>query len=241
MKTCIVCEGTLSSLGSVPFDRNNAEVPIVNNTPVEYFRCTNCGAILAPELLTWTPEILGSKIYNADYVKYDPDYLYNRPYNYSNFFMGLVPYTKYGKFKHLDYGSGMGVMSSILRSKLWNSTSYDPYSEGSTTKPSGYFDLITAIEVVEHSLNVEETFKDMLKYLKPGGIIIFSTQLAKPEYTIDWWYIGARNGHINIQSEKSLKLIAKNCGMYFTSLSDNIHIFQKSRSDYKKLQLNIKI
>ena len=233
MTKCKICGSDTKSLGTVPFDRNNANVPIVNNTPIEYVQCLNCSSIQAPEMLNWTPEQLGAEVYNQDYIKYDPDYLDTRPRNYARTFMDMFSYSRYGKFSHLDYGSGIGLMSSILKSKTWNSTAFDPYSNN--IRPNTKFDLITAIEVVEHSLDIQKTFEDMLSFLNKDGVIIFSTCLVPPTVDISWWYIGARNGHINIASEKAMKLMAKNLGMKFSSISLNMHILQKSTTSINRL------
>lgn len=231
--TCPICWSEVASLGTVPFDRNNAGVDIVDSTPMEYYKCTNCNFVHCPEMLTWTPEQLGERVYNQDYIKYDPDYTGVRPKNYANFFMDSFRGAFPGRISHLDYGSGSGIMSEELRKYNWKSTSYDPYT--STTKPEQKFDLITAIEVFEHSLDIDKTIKDILTYAKPTTAIVFSTQLASESTDIDWWYIGARNGHIGILSEKSLKLLAIKNGLYFSSLNKGIHVLQANKNNLKKI------
>jgi hypothetical protein len=137
-------------------------------------------------------------------------------------------------FKHLDYGSGAGVMSGILRDSGWNSIAYDPYS--SPVRPAGKFNFITAIEVVEHSANIIATIEDMKSFLTNDGVIMFSTLLADKDTKLDWWYIGARNGHIGILSDASLKIIGKRTGMFFSSMRPNLHLLQSNRSNYAALE-----
>lgn len=226
---CPICGGTEISLGTVPFDRNNAGVPMVNVTPMEYHQCTKCYFLYCPEMLGWTPEDLGNKVYNEEYVNYDPDYTGLRPRNYADYFSASIHASRASKFRHLDYGSGGGIMSDELNKRGWNSAPYDPYSH--REPPVGKFKLITAIEVFEHSLNVDGTIKDILQYLDSGGVIIFSTQLADADTKIDWWYIGARNGHISILSKESMKILAIRNGLYFSSLNPGIHVLQRNRRD----------
>jgi 2-polyprenyl-6-hydroxyphenyl methylase/3-demethylubiquinone-9 3-methyltransferase len=185
-------------------------------------------------MLSWTPEDLGNKVYNDEYIRYDPDYVDIRPTNYAAWISKL--FYPYKKFKHLDYGSGQGVMGSKLNSLYgWDSTSYDPYSANTT--PSGVFKLITAIEVFEHSLDIDKTIKDIKKYLDPRkGVILFSTQLATKKHDISWWYIGARNGHISISSEESLKILAIRNNMFFSSLNEGVHVLQSSRDNLSSLR-----
>ena len=231
---CSICSGTkLTSLGTVPFDRNNADIPIKDYTPMEYLRCNDCNFIWCPEMLTWTPNDLGNKVYNEDYVKYDPDYIEVRPKNYAKIFEGFPAISPVG-IKHLDYGSGSGVMSRELQRKRWDSTCYDPYS--SNIKPTTKFNFITAIEVFEHSLNIHDTVSDIKNLLNiPTGVICFSTQFADSNTTIDWWYIGARNGHISILSEASMKIIATKHNLFFSSISQGMHLLQSKRSNYRGL------
>ena len=229
---CSICNSiNIRSLGTVPFDRNNANIPIINDTPMEYVQCTDCDFTFCPEMLTWTPEDLGNKVYNDEYVKYDPDYIELRPKNYAALFRGFPAISPAG-IKHLDYGSGSGIMAAELRKHRWNSSCYDPYT--SDSRPAGTFNFITAIEVFEHSLNINNTVADIKKSLDvEKGVVCFSTQLANSTTDISWWYIGARNGHISILSEKSLKIIATNHGMFFSSINPNIHLLQSKRSNYR--------
>ena len=227
--TCPICGGPNKLLGTIPFERNNAEVAYLTNREIDYYKCEKCNFISCPEMLVWTAEDLGREVYNDTYVNYDPDYIETRPTNYAISFFNSVPYPLARKLKHLDYGGGSGIMASKLREHGWNSPSYDPYYEHST-RPTEKYNLITAIEVVEHALDIRKTFKDIISLLTKDGMILFSTQLANKSTDISWWYIGARNGHISILSKDSLKLLAIENGMYFQSVNEGLHIFQPSRT-----------
>lgn len=230
---CRICGGILSSLGSVPFDRNNANVPIVNDNPMEYHKCTYCKAISCQEMLDWTPEMLGTEVYNDDYIKYDPDYTGVRPLNYADYLNSVF---KKG-LSHLDYGSGSGIMVEFLNKHGWkNSISYDPYSNNIIVP--GTYKLISAVEVFEHSLDLDATIKDMKKYLHRDGVIIFSTLTVPDIVDISWWYIGARNGHINIQSKESLKILAKENNLFYHSITNGMHVMQPARSNFKNMLKN---
>jgi 2-polyprenyl-6-hydroxyphenyl methylase/3-demethylubiquinone-9 3-methyltransferase len=228
---CVICLGELKLLGSVGFDRNNADIPVINSTEVHYYKCAECNFVCAPEMLSWSTEKLGREVYNEDYIKYDPDYIETRPKNYSKFLLNNIRSSSVQKIKHLDYGSGLGVLSAELIKNKWNSTSYDPFSN--PVKPPGRFNFITAIEVFEHSNNIDTTIKDIKSLLENNGVVLFSTLLANSATTIDWWYIGARNGHIGILSEKSLKIVATRNNLFFSSISDGLHILQSQRSNKK--------
>lgn len=230
---CSICAGELVSIGTIPFGRNNENIPITNDTPIEYVRCTNCYSIFCPEILTWTPEQLGQKVYNEEYIKYDPSYIDERPKNYAEMFRVFPAISPRG-ITHLDYGSGSGAMVNYLKKWRWNSTCYDPYSN--TTKPEGKFNFITAIEVVEHSLNIDETIVDMKKFLDlDKGLICFSTQFANKDHNIDWWYIGAIVGHISILSAEAMKIVATRHNLFLHSIHNGLHLLQPKRSNYRGL------
>lgn len=227
--TCKICGSKLELLGSVPFDKNNADVPIVDTTPMDYYKCTKCYNIICPEIVSWTLDQIGSTIYNEEYIKYDPDYKNGvRAKDYAQFLIKML-----GSFKgrHLDYGSGEGLLAKELN---WDSTNYDPYS--STDKPIGLFNLITAIEVIEHSSDLDFVIKDMLQYLDKRGVILFSTTLVDKNTPLSCGYISPRNGHINMQSKESLKVLAIKNNMFFDSIAGNIHLFQSTRNNFKDLQ-----
>jgi 2-polyprenyl-6-hydroxyphenyl methylase/3-demethylubiquinone-9 3-methyltransferase len=232
MNNCYVCGGELESIGYIPFDRNNAGVELLNVTPMEYARCTSCNSILCPDMLTWTIEKLGSEVYNQDYINYDPDYIEVRPTNYAKYFLETFKYNH--KIKHLDYGSGSGIMVDILNKyNNWDSTAFDPYSNNIPVL--GKYKLITAIEVFEHSLNTDKLVEELKKYLDKDGVIIFSTLMPNKNTDINWWYIGARNGHINMLSAEAMKMIAIKHKLFFSSISDNMHLLQATRSSYGRL------
>ena len=124
-------------------------------------------------------------------------------------------------------------MVETLKEYGWNSTAYDPFSFN--IRPTKKFKLITAIEVVEHSQNIQNTILDMVSFLDRDGVILFSTLLCDNSTDINWWYLAPRNGHINFMTETGAKLIGKNTSLFFSSLDQNMHIYQRSRNDMKNL------
>lgn len=231
---CRICDNEANLLGYVPFDTNNNVIEVIDKTPITYFKCSKCYCIFCPEMLNWDKDTLSNKVYNEDYVKYDPDYANGaRAKDYCGFIKGLLP-TYIGS--HLDYGSGAGLLAKELK---WNSFSYDPFSQN--TAPTDVYSFITMIEVIEHSQDVRRTFSEVLKYLdKKHGVILMSTTLATKDTEITWPYIAPRNGHINIQTQESIKIVAKECGMFFNSITENIHLIQSSRNNFKDLQRGMK-
>lgn len=218
---CYICKGTLEHFGAIPFGRNNENMPITDSTPIKYYRCCSCGFLCSPEMLKWSPEQFSQRVYNEDYNKVDAGYSGERAASWAPFLCRLIPKESTSKIVHLDYGSGEGVLSKLLVEKKWNSNFYDPFS--SPTKPTIKYNLITAIEVIEHTTNIFDTLEDIKKYLLKDGMFLFSTSLIPKDVNLSWWYLSARAGHIGMHTAKSLKIACKKVGLVYTTYTSNIH------------------
>lgn len=225
---CPICSSEYTTSFKVPFSKNVLNIPCEDNREVEYVKCNFCNFIFCPEMSEWN---LGVEVYNDEYVHFDPEYTGAR--SKDSAMMMLSVFNSGKGIKHLDYGSGMGKLSTILNNKGWNSTSYDPYSH--SIKVEGKFNLITAFEVFEHSCDIDKTISDIKSMLDREGVILFSTLLADENTPQDWYYLAPRNGHISLLSKKSLLLLAKKHSLFFGNLNDNVHVLQVSRSSWKGL------
>lgn len=200
---------------------------IKSGLEIEYVRCCECRAIYAPEVLSWEPGDFKRKIYNVDYVKFDPDFVEKRPRIYAN----SLYKNRFPSFsgRHLDYGGGNGKLSQILRDEAsWDSQTFDRYY-GDVKLPEGKFDLVTAIEVFEHAVNVHELWNDLSRLTNFGGILFVSTWTAPDnlESMNDWFYLLPRNGHFIFYSPEAFDLLEKQYGFERYSSVDAIHCFQK--------------
>ena len=73
-------------------------------------------------------------------------------------------------YRHL-YGMNLSFTSAARRGPI-------RYLPGDITKtgfPSGFFDAVTCLSVIEHGVPVQPFFREMLRVLKPGGFLIVST------------------------------------------------------------------
>jgi 2-polyprenyl-3-methyl-5-hydroxy-6-metoxy-1,4-benzoquinol methylase len=98
----------------------------------------------------------------------------------------------------LDFGAGSGEMTQELQRHGYQVTALEPMN-GEHLKDQQYpflFDVVVAIEVIEHLPNVWEELKQIEKVLEPEGIMVFSTGLTNPfielpdaaEHFKTWWY-----------------------------------------------------
>lgn len=223
--TCPICSKSTVLLGKVDLNRDCLGLlPLQNEKFIEYYICTYCKFISAPTMYKWASKEFREKIYNNEYTKIDPDFISVRPRVMARSLVELCPDPR--GVKHLDYGGGTGTLSNILKEVQWDSSYYDPYMS-TQSKPSGKFNLVTSIEVFEHSNNPKKLIKDILEVLSSKGVLIFTTFLSDNKQSIDWNYIAPRNGHISIYSKLSLELLAKQYNMNFRSFSETTHIMWK--------------
>jgi SAM-dependent methyltransferase len=230
---CPVCNGGCSLLDVVDFNKSCEEARGkflgLAGVPVYYALCGNCGFCFIPEILTWKLEEFEEKIYNDEYIFVDPDYVEIRPRANAKNLISMFGDGAHS-IKHLDYGGGSGLLSSILNKSNWQSASYDPFVDKNVNVDQlGKFDLVTAFEVFEHVPDVQQLMANLRSLLSPNGIVLFSTLLSDGKIhsnqRINWWYASPRNGHISLFSKKSLATLAQNNGFNIGSFSVGFHVF----------------
>lgn len=126
---------------------------------------------------------------------------------------------------HLDFGSGNSVATEKLL-KEWQITSERSYSYDlyfSPEKlPSRYtpnessFDLVTAIEVVEHFRSPRTSWEELAGLLRSGSFLFVVTQIYHSEQDekafSNWWYKNDPT-HVSIYSLESLSVMASDFGL----------------------------
>jgi SAM-dependent methyltransferase len=94
------------------------------------------------------------------------------------------------------------------------------YLPGDITKTGfadGYFDAITCMSVIEHGVPLKAYFREMFRLLKPGGILITSTDYY-PE-PIDTGNLSAYDTPIKVfskQDAQEMIALAEGCGLQTT-------------------------
>ncbi len=220
-------------LGTVDFNKSCEEargtyLP-TSGRQVQYVICAACDFCFAPGFAAWTPADFQREIYNAGYLSADPDHAEVRPG--ANAESLLATFGDRGRsIRHLDYGGGAGLLSTLLTQAGWDSTSYDPFFDRCVQLDTlGTFRLITCYEVFEHVPDVQQLAANLSSLLDTDGLILFSTlvsdgQLQRGE-PMNWWYAAPRNGHISLHSSKSLGVLAGQQGFSVASFSAGLHVF----------------
>jgi hypothetical protein len=214
---------TEEALGSAPTAPKNDEVAcracggsltpafeavVLDEVTVNYERCETCGS-----LMLLNPHWL-DRAYSKVIIP-DPDTGALRRTMFVNRFLrrlrgaGILP----PQHRSLDYGAGIGMLVRLERDRGIEAWGYDLYSTPKFAElfcgrkiPSGKFELITCIEVLEHTTNPVELLTSFRSMLKDDGVMVVSTEFVdlQPDPT-SWHYLAKDHGqHITLFSQRGL-------------------------------------
>ena len=236
---CKMCSGPTRHFASVDFQKHCGQDPYRfgrSGLCVDYLRCEACEFIFTTFFDTWSTKDFATFVYNADYVKVDPEYVSARPERTALHMTHALAGGEQARM--LDYGSGTGAFAKgMLKAGFAVFDNYDPFS--SPERPIGTYDVITAFEVLEHSPDPHGTISDMLGYLRPGGCLLIGQTLQPQdieELKGDWWYLGPRNGHVSTFSTTTLQTYAAAHDLRYC---EGNHIFAFSRRELSDLSRTI--
>lgn len=105
---------------------------------------------------------------------------------------GLVAFAKKQGIDIVGFEEGWGLQAGHLRG-------IPILSSDELKTEEGKFDFVSAIEVIEHSVDPLATLRLIRSLLKPGGIFFFTTGNAKPwrERLLAWSYTACTAVHIS--------------------------------------------
>ena len=212
---CKICGTRTQLFDAVDFYKHCCDPP---DTPyrfglsgiiVPYFRCDTCRFLFTDLIDDWGPVELAEFIYNADYLKVDPEYVDVRPRRNATHLAPALSFCMDARI--LDYGSGSGAFAAAMTAHSFKRVeSYEPFT--SPTKPNGTFDMITCFEVLEHAARPVDTLLEIAGWLSAGGIILIG-QTLQPENIEDiagrWWYLAPRNGHVSLFTHETFMALAE--------------------------------
>lgn len=156
--------------------------------------------------------------------------------NYLTNFMesAVLPFS-IGK-KALDFGSGpTPVFATILHDEGFDVRIYDLFYAPDRAVLESEYDVITAIEVIEHLADPKTVFQMLSKMLTANGILAVMTLFyPKDQATFfDWFYIRDKS-HISFYSPKTIAVLAEMSGLEVIFSNHHRHITMrlKKSSDY---------
>lgn len=146
--------------------------------------------------------------------------------------------------KMLDWGSGSGLLTRLLRDDGYVCLGLEPYTDpvlaaGFTLKSQreaidqGPYRAVIAIEVVEHLASPQDFFEVALSI---ADTIVFTTEIVdRTRHGNEWWYYSRETGqHISFYTHKSLSYLAELYGCnYASSRSKGLHIITRKPSDLR--------
>jgi hypothetical protein len=227
---CKCCGNGVQFKGHIDFnrtchDRIAGRVFPISDILVPYYLCVNCGFIFTPYMDHWSNADFKNHIYNDEYFKADaplPGYenagrretlSYQNGLRIANLLDGAQ-----GEIRILDYGAGgnPGDTGLALLDKGFNLESYEPHFTELNITPTGRYDFIYTIEVIEHCHQLEELASYLSKLLARDGLLHIQTLLhphPASEDILGSWYISPRNGHISIFTFQALALLFRRHGI----------------------------
>lgn len=135
----------------------------------------------------------------------------------------------------LDFGSGPHTAcSEIFKEYGFQVYNYDPYFAPNQEVLKQRYDFITCIEVAEHFRNPAGSFEELHLLLKPGGVLVLSTQI-KPvsQRMADWWYARDKT-HICFYSRQTFAYLAQKLEWEMVLASEVFVFRSEHRTDVGK-------
>lgn len=145
------------------------------------------------------------------------------------------------KPKVLDFGCGSGMFVEFMRDYGIKAEGFDKYLNKSTdwlfngdlAFSKGEYDIVTMIEVIEHTSAPYLELNTIFHVLKPGGVVMIETSFT------DWMdlekdaYINPAIGHSTIFSHAGLDEVMKEKGFdFFQEINRNVRVYQKPEKPF---------
>ncbi len=143
----------------------------------------------------------------------------------------------------LDFGAGSGGLTKELISRGIDATAFEPMLHGDfkAQKFNDKFDVVVALEVIEHIDGIYQVFKDIEKVLSEDGVIFFTTcltdkfinELNAVDHFRHWWYKDDLT-HVNYFCRTAVTKLAEALKFNVDFYGDNVFVL--SRSGKRKRQ-----
>ena len=180
---------------------------------VNYYRCLDTKTIFTPDVLNQADMVGGTN---------ELDRNFGGNHARISRIQNILPVVTV-----LDYGCGNGMFLETMLSRGLIAEGYDPYSEKYKKKPKRFYDVITMIEVIEHTRSPFDELRHVHSLLRPGGLLYIETSFS------DWVnkdhpYLNPRIGHCTVFSQIGLDMVMMQRGFqYLNPIDNNTRLYTK--------------
>jgi SAM-dependent methyltransferase len=201
-------------------------------------RCTRCSLVFVEHPRTDFDRLYDAAYYAGDGADRTVDYIGEmanpktvRTYEWRGIVRAvahMVPVTPATRW--LDFGCGLGGLVRWVREHHlceivgyddgyaadWMAASGIPHVSGTKLAAlEGSFDVVTAIEVLEHSVDPRRTFEEVAAVLRPGGLLFLTTGNAAAfrDRLGTWSYTAVPDVHVAFYEPSTLVGLMERVGL----------------------------
>jgi hypothetical protein len=206
-----------------------ATAQVLRHVSVSYERCPRCGTVMAvrPD---WLEEAYSDAIAKLDIG------LLDRCQIVSSITAMVLRAQRLRGGRFLDWAGGYGTLTRLMRDRGFDFVHTDPmaaniFAEGHAVADwdGTRFDLITAIEVLEH---LPDPVGALAPLAASTDLLLTTTELLPDPapQPADWWYYTLESGqHITFYTPRSLEVLAERLGFDGVVSGSFVHLFHRGR------------
>ncbi len=226
---CRLCDASCTPLGS--------KDSLLRGKTYHYQACDNCGFFFISDPWTDYPKIYDAAYYRGQGGDPGIDYAFELAHAQHSVrrieYQGLLELARHLKggdpLRWLDYGCGHGGLVNYVRERT--DITMHGFEEGviaTQARAQGVpiltrqalskqprYDLVSAIEVLEHCPDPLRLLRQVRHLLKPSGVLLLTTGNAEPhkKNLLNWSYASAPDVHVSFFHPKTLALAYRKAGL----------------------------
>lgn len=199
----------------------NSESEIIfTKSNYDYYECSNCKSLFIPYGIDQSNMVGGGFELER-----------NTQQNHERLQRFIRYATIFGTI--LDYGCGNGMLVDYCNKREQECDGYDKFNPKYDKIPNKKYNLVSMVEVIEHTFKPFSEIDEIYNLLLPNGILYIETSfvdIANEENILlnDFFYIEPKIGHCTIFSHKGLDILMESKGFkVLQPINRNVRIYQK--------------